>query len=116
SIASRRINTRARRSTSRSRSVGENRETEASRCRLPRRLLMASPKVPQAVLVALTPEAKAALGGAELLITTLPFRVGRESRSAPRAAGRTIAERRKARSRPTNDVYLVETLEPFTVS
>ncbi len=71
---------------------------------------------PRATLVALTPEAKAALRAAEVTIVTLPFRVGRESRGLPRAAGRTIAERRKPEISPTNDLYLVETAEPFNVS
>jgi pSer/pThr/pTyr-binding forkhead associated (FHA) protein len=77
---------------------------------------MPSSKDPRAILVALTPEAKAALGGPEAAIAKLPFRVGRESRGALRAAGRTIAERRKPRSRPTNDLYLTEKAEPFSVS
>jgi pSer/pThr/pTyr-binding forkhead associated (FHA) protein len=77
---------------------------------------MPSSKDPRAILVALTPEAKAVLGGAEVAITKLPFRVGRESRGAPRPAGRTLAERRKARSRPTNELYLVERTEPYSVS
>ena len=37
--------------------------------------------VGQAALAGLTPEAKDALGGAELPITQFPFRVGRESRA-----------------------------------
>jgi FHA domain len=77
---------------------------------------MPSSKDPRAILVALTPEAKVALGGAEGAITKLPFRVGRESRGAPRAAGRALAERRKPRSWPTNELYLVERTEPFSVS
>ena len=70
----------------------------------------------RASLIALTPEAKAALGGAELVIARLPFRVGRESRRRPHAAGRTIAERRKPKRPPTNELYLVEKGEPFNVS
>ena len=77
---------------------------------------MPSSKGSRAILVALTPEAKAALGGAEATITKLPFRIGRESRAAQRAATRTIAERRKPRSRPSNDLYLVEKTEPFSLS
>ena len=46
---------------------------------------------PRPTLIALTPEAAAVLGGAEATIRELPFRVGRESRGVPPAAGRTIA-------------------------
>jgi pSer/pThr/pTyr-binding forkhead associated (FHA) protein len=70
----------------------------------------------QVSLVGLTPEARAALGAAELVVSTFPFRVGRESRAERRIAGRTIRERRRPRSRPTNDLYLVESDEPFNVS
>ena len=77
---------------------------------------MPSSKDPRAILVALTPDAKAALVGAEVAITRLPFRVGRESRGALRAAGRTIADRRRPRTRRTNELYLVEEAEPFSVS
>jgi pSer/pThr/pTyr-binding forkhead associated (FHA) protein len=66
--------------------------------------------------VALTPEAKAALGAAEVEITKFPFRVGRESRGAPRVAPRTIAERRKSETRSSNQLYLPEHHEPFNVS
>jgi pSer/pThr/pTyr-binding forkhead associated (FHA) protein len=75
----------------------------------------ASPDL-RASLIALTPEARAALGGAELAVARLPFRVGRESRRGPRAAGRTIAERRKSKRAPTNELYLAEKGEPFNVS
>ena len=77
---------------------------------------MPASKNPRAILVALTPEAKAALGNAEVVIAKLPFRVGRESRGALRAAGRTIAERRKPKSPPSNELYLGEKAEPFNVS
>ena len=71
---------------------------------------------PRPTLVALTPEAAAALGGAEVTLRELPFRVGRESRGVPHAAGRTIAERRKRERHPTNELYLSERAEPFKVS
>ena len=51
-----------------------------------------------------------------MAIAALPFRVGRESRGTPHAAGRTIAERRKRKRAPTNDLYLVEKGEPYNVS
>lgn len=71
---------------------------------------------PRPTLVALTPEAKAALGGAEVVISVFPFRVGRDSRSLGRAAPRTLVDRRKSSGRPTNDLYLAEKTEPFQVS
>jgi pSer/pThr/pTyr-binding forkhead associated (FHA) protein len=71
---------------------------------------------PRPILVALTPEAAAVLGGAESMLGELPFRVGRESRSRPSAAGRTIAERRRRQRLPTNALYLPEASEPFNVS
>lgn len=66
----------------------------------------------QAGLAALTPEAKDALGGAELPITQFPFRVGRESR-ARRAVARIVMDRRRPGSRPNNELYLAEP-EPAT--
>lgn len=77
---------------------------------------MSPPPKPRAILVGLTPEARSALGAAELLITTFPFRIGRESRGAQRLAGRTIPERRRARTRPNNDLYLTEGDTPLNVS
>lgn len=78
---------------------------------------MPSSRGRRATLVALTPEARAALRGAEVELATFPFRVGRESRgSLARLAGRTLMERRKPASRPTNELYLAETGEPFNVS
>jgi pSer/pThr/pTyr-binding forkhead associated (FHA) protein len=68
------------------------------------------------MLVGLTPEARAALGAAELVLATFPFRVGRESRADRRIAARTITERRRPRNRPNNDLYLVESDQPFNVS
>jgi pSer/pThr/pTyr-binding forkhead associated (FHA) protein len=66
------------------------------------------------LLKALTPEAKAALGGNYYGISQFPFRVGRESRT-------TIAEsffgsRRNNDSAPNNDLYLVETGALLNVS
>lgn len=77
---------------------------------------MSSGRDPRATLVALTPEAKAALGGALMKISRFPFRVGREARGLPRAAPRTLVDRRKPGSQPTNELYLVEAAEPFQVS
>ena len=50
----------------------------------------------QAGLSALTPEAKAALGGPALPVTQFPFRVGRDSRGATRAVARIVMDRRRS--------------------
>jgi len=72
---------------------------------------------PQRVsLAALTPEARDALGAAEIEIHHFPFRVGRESRGARRAVTSLVMERRRPGSRPNNDLYLVESDEPLNVS
>jgi pSer/pThr/pTyr-binding forkhead associated (FHA) protein len=71
---------------------------------------------PRVFLVALTPETRAALGGAEAQISIFPFRVGRDSRSLRRAAPRTLVDRRRPVGRPTNELYLAEAGEPFQVS
>jgi pSer/pThr/pTyr-binding forkhead associated (FHA) protein len=71
---------------------------------------------PRALLVGLTPEARSALGGAKLVITTFPFRIGRESRGAQRLAGRALPERRRSQTRPNNDLYLTESDAPPNVS
>jgi pSer/pThr/pTyr-binding forkhead associated (FHA) protein len=67
-------------------------------------------------LVALTSEAKAALGGAEVEIGVFPFRVGRDSRSGPRAIPRPVDERRAPGGQPGNELYLAELGELFNVS
>jgi pSer/pThr/pTyr-binding forkhead associated (FHA) protein len=66
--------------------------------------------------VALTPEARAALGAARAELERFPFRVGRESRGTQRTADGFVRERRSPGSRPTNDLYLVEHDEPMNVS
>ena len=67
----------------------------------------------RAGLSALTPEAKDALGGAELPVTQFPFRVGLDSRGATRAVARIVMDRRRPGSRPSNELYLAEP-EPAT--
>ena len=62
----------------------------------------------RAALAALTPEAKTALGGPELVIRAFPFRVGRDSRGARRAVARVLMDRRRGASRPNNELYLSE--------
>ncbi len=71
---------------------------------------------PRAILAALTPEAKAALGDDELAISVFPFRLGRDSRRPPRTAPRTLADRRRSTGPRTNEVYLPESGEPYQVS
>jgi hypothetical protein len=67
-----------------------------------------NPMAEHAVLLkALTPEAKAALGGNYCRITQFPFKVGRESRAADNKG--FPASRRQADSEPNNDLYLIET-------
>jgi pSer/pThr/pTyr-binding forkhead associated (FHA) protein len=70
----------------------------------------------RAMLVALTPEAYAALGAHERELTRLPYRVGRESREAQRTAHGSVTEHRDPESRPTNDLYLHDREEPLNVS
>jgi len=67
-------------------------------------------------LVALTPEAEAALGAAEVEIDMFPFRVGRDSRSLARATPYTLAERRTPGTQPSNELYLPEPDELVNVS
>jgi pSer/pThr/pTyr-binding forkhead associated (FHA) protein len=68
------------------------------------------------LLVALTPESRAALGAPEAQIERFPYRVGRESRGTQRTPDGFVRERRSPGSRPTNDLYLVEPDEPMNVS
>ncbi len=68
-----------------------------------------------AFLKALTPEAKASLGGPYYKIARFPFRVGRECRAFNRAAALSDP-RRRSDSQPNNDLYLVELGEVLNVS
>jgi hypothetical protein len=70
----------------------------------------------RAFLAALTPEAKAAIGGMEVEITTFPFRVGRESRKMKWSEHGIVSEKRDQESRPNNELYLIEKGEPMNVS
>lgn len=58
------------------------------------------------ILKALTPEAKAALGGDRLEITRFPFKVGRESREYDLTSD--AVSRRRTDSLRNNDLYLQE--------
>ncbi len=75
-----------------------------------------APQSPRVMLVALTPDAREALAGAEIEITSLPFRVGRESRSMTRLRQEISLERRTSDDKPNNDLYLVEQAEFLNVS
>jgi len=68
------------------------------------------------LLVALTPESRAALGAPQVEIERFPYRVGRESRGLQLTSAGFVRERRSPGSRPTNDLYLVEHDEPMNVS
>lgn len=70
----------------------------------------------RAMLVAITPEAYAALGAREREIASFPYRVGRESREAQRTSPGTVTERRAPGSRSTNDLYLRDRVELLNVS
>jgi len=70
----------------------------------------------QPVLAALTPEAKDAIGGAELTIAQFPFRVGRDSRGSRRTVARIVMDRRRPVSRPNNELYLAEPESATNVS
>ena len=80
---------------------------------------MTTPQAPQSLrvtLIALTPEARGALGGAEVEITGFPFRVGRESRSLKVSGQEMSLERRASGGKPNNDLYLLERGELLNVS
>jgi pSer/pThr/pTyr-binding forkhead associated (FHA) protein len=66
-------------------------------------------------LVALTPEAQRALRGEQRVLDHLPFKVGRESRSASRRAG-SVVDRRSGQVAQLNDLYIVEDGEVVNVS
>jgi len=68
------------------------------------------------MLVALTPEAHAALDARDLMITRFPYRVGRESRGTQGTPQGAVKERRGAESKPANDLYLRDRTEPLNVS
>jgi pSer/pThr/pTyr-binding forkhead associated (FHA) protein len=66
-------------------------------------------------LIALTPEAQGALRGEQRVLDHLPFKVGRESRSASRRAGPAV-DRRSGQVAQLNDLYIVEDGEVVNVS
>jgi hypothetical protein len=67
--------------------------------------------VPSAILVAVTDQARSALGNkSEVRITEFPFNVGRESRMGRFEKLKAEIERRLGGVPPVNDLYLVEPL------
>ena len=77
---------------------------------------MTPPQAPRITLVALTHDARTALGGPEAEITTFPYRVGRESRGMRWVDSALHRERRDPGSHPSNELYLPDREEPLNVS
>jgi hypothetical protein len=65
-------------------------------------------------LLALTDDARQALGGPEILLSRFPFRVGRECRIVPGYIA--SVERRLGMSEPNNDLYIVERSDLHNIS
>ena len=72
-------------------------------------------KHPRIALIALTPEARDAIGGEAVLATPLPYRVGRESRG-PQSGGRMSGAEQRLGAPRSNELYLRETSEQLNVS
>ncbi|HEC16479.1 MAG TPA: FHA domain-containing protein [Sedimenticola sp.] len=69
------------------------------------------------VLVALTPEAEASIGGERLVLDHFPFRIGRESRIEMVSGMPRLAERRRSGDpNPNNDLYLQDRGRMLNVS
>lgn len=69
------------------------------------------------MLIALTPEAEAAMGTSELVLKHFPFRIGRESRIALVGGVMRVTERRRQDlSTASNDLYLIDQGRPLSVS
>lgn len=68
-----------------------------------------------AYLVALTPESAEAIRAREINLPHLPFRLGRESRNVRWTEAGLMAEKRMS-GPPNNDLYLVESTDPMSVS
>ena len=78
--------------------------------------MITSRRRPRVVLVALTPEAREAIGEVAVVAAPLPYRVGRESRRG-RRFGRIFATEHRSSTTPrTNDLYLPEFSDPLNVS
>lgn len=68
------------------------------------------------VLVALTSEAREAIGGVTVVATPLPYRVGRESRGLRGFLENFTTEQRWPGAPRSNDLYLLELSEQLNVS
>ena len=70
------------------------------------------------MLLALTPEAEAAIGGEKLALRHFPFRIGREFRVALVDGEMKVVERRRRDDLPipNNDLYLMDHGRPLNVS
>lgn len=71
---------------------------------------------PRISLVALTPEAREAIGSKAVLAAPLPYRVGRESRKPGADREPVGAEQRRRGTPRTNDLYLREVSNQLNVS
>jgi len=69
------------------------------------------------VLMALTPEAEASIGGEQLVLEHFPYRIGRESRVEVVGGVVQVAERRRDNlAAPNNDLYLLDRGRSLNVS
>ncbi len=68
------------------------------------------------ILVALTPQAHAAIRGREMRLHRFPFRIGRESRLVVVNGALQVMERRKLAGPPNNDLYLPDVGPVINVS
>ena len=72
---------------------------------------------PHPSLVPLTPEARAAASGGDIILDALPFRMGRDLRNSQPSRSRLFRkERRRSSETGPNDVYLAEHGRPHRVS
>ena len=65
-------------------------------------------------LIALTDDARQALGGQEIALRRFPYRVGRECRNVPGYIA--SVERRMGMTEPNNDLYIAERSDLHNVS
>jgi len=72
---------------------------------------------PRVILAPVTGEARAALGGVDhIVVSTFPFRIGREARTNPIARAVATLERRLQSVPQLNDLYLIDQAEPLQIS
>lgn len=78
---------------------------------------MTAVATPRAILAPVTSEARAALSGVDhIVVSTFPFRIGREARSNPIARAMATLERRLQSVPQLNDLYLIDPAEPLQIS